>query len=103
MIDHACQFSAQGAQVRDLAVSRATIANICQNIGLALGLKSIFLGTGLTGATFQTKGVNLICGSAEALRAFTASGMKVPAPYLQSADDHGNTCCLRPSLSGGLP
>ncbi len=34
-----------------VALSRATIANIWQNIALALGLKSIFLVTSLTGAT----------------------------------------------------
>lgn len=40
------------AGVADLvALSRATIANIWQNIALALGLKSVFLITSLTGAT----------------------------------------------------
>jgi Zn2+/Cd2+-exporting ATPase len=34
-----------------VALSRATIANIWQNVALALGLKSIFLVTSLTGAT----------------------------------------------------
>jgi Cd2+/Zn2+-exporting ATPase len=34
-----------------IALSRATLANIWQNVGLALGLKSIFLVTSLTGAT----------------------------------------------------
>lgn len=34
-----------------VALSRATIANIWQNVALALGLKSIFLITSLTGAT----------------------------------------------------
>ena len=34
-----------------IALSRATLANIWQNIALALGLKSIFLVTSLTGAT----------------------------------------------------
>jgi Cd2+/Zn2+-exporting ATPase len=34
-----------------VALSRATIANIWQNIALALGLKSVFLVTSLTGAT----------------------------------------------------
>jgi Cd2+/Zn2+-exporting ATPase len=34
-----------------IALSRATIRNIWQNVGLALGLKSIFLVTSLTGTT----------------------------------------------------
>jgi Cd2+/Zn2+-exporting ATPase len=34
-----------------VALSRATIANIRQNVALALGMKGIFLVTSLTGAT----------------------------------------------------